>query len=112
MSISDQSNGKLSIDEDFELTSDGDIILIGTVQGQYIQGTPILNENGQLNKIPNRDQGIIMRVDRTTKKWSGHVLLTMRTVITIHNMQLTNGLVRINRLQPTRVNLPFMLAGK
>lgn len=68
MSISDQNNGKLSIDEDFELTSDGDIILIGTVQGQYIQGTPILNENGQLNKIPNRDQGIIMRVDRTTKK--------------------------------------------
>lgn len=55
MSISDQNNGKLSIDEDFELTSDGDIILIGTVQGQYIQGTPILNENGQLNKIPNRD---------------------------------------------------------
>lgn len=68
MSISDQNNGKLSIDEDFELTSDGDIILIGTVQGQYIQGTPILNENGQLNKIPNRDQGIIIRVDRTTKK--------------------------------------------
>ncbi|UHP09146.1 LapB repeat-containing protein [Listeria marthii] len=68
MSISDQNNGKLSIDEDFELTSDGDIILIGTVQGQYIQGTPILNENGQLNNIPNRDQGIIMRVDRTTKK--------------------------------------------
>ncbi|MBC1814199.1 cell surface protein, partial [Listeria booriae] len=38
------------------------------VQGQYIQGTPILNENGQLNNIPNRDQGVIMRVDRTTKK--------------------------------------------
>lgn len=68
MSISDPNNGKLTIDEDFELTSDGDIILIGTVRGQYIQGTPILNENGQLNNIPNRDQGVIMRVDRTTKK--------------------------------------------
>lgn len=55
MSISDPNNGKLTIDEDFELTSDGDIILIGTVRGQYIQGTPILNENGQLNNIPNRD---------------------------------------------------------
>ncbi|MBC1472657.1 LapB repeat-containing protein [Listeria seeligeri] len=68
MSISDQNNGELTIDEDFDITSDGDIILIGAVKGQYIQGTPILNEDGQLNTVPNRKQGVILRVDRTTKK--------------------------------------------
>ncbi|WP_099221948.1 LapB repeat-containing protein [Listeria costaricensis] len=68
MSISDQNNGKLAIDEDYEVTSDGDYILIGTVQGQYIQGVPILNEKGQLNTVPNRDMGVILRVDKDTKK--------------------------------------------
>lgn len=53
-----------------------------------------------------------MRVDRTTKKVEWARVVNYETVITIHNMQLTNGLVRINRLQPTRVNRLFMLVGK